>query len=70
MTETSIFNIFSLSKHIIRNNMSQKLDVIIFGATGFTGKYTVYQAVETLKGLKWGVAGRNEVSIWFYSVDC
>ncbi|KAL5291447.1 SCCPDH family protein [Megaselia abdita] len=40
--------------------MSQKLDVIIFGATGFTGKYTVLQAIETLKGLKWGVAGRSE----------
>ncbi|XP_055613551.1 saccharopine dehydrogenase-like oxidoreductase [Uranotaenia lowii] len=36
------------------------LDVIIFGATGFTGKYTVLQAIKLLDGLKWGVAGRNK----------
>lgn len=39
---------------------SDRLDVIIFGASGFTGKYTVFQAVEVLKDLKWGVAGRNK----------
>ncbi|XP_037946561.1 saccharopine dehydrogenase-like oxidoreductase [Teleopsis dalmanni] len=39
--------------------MSEKLDVIIFGATGFTGKYTVYEAVTVLENLRWGVAGRN-----------
>lgn len=37
-----------------------RLDVIIFGASGFTGKYTVYQSVNILKGLKWGVAGRSK----------
>lgn len=37
-----------------------RLDVIIFGASGFTGKWTVYEAVKLLDGLKWGVAGRNE----------
>lgn len=40
--------------------MGDRLDVIIFGATGFTGKYTVYQGVNVLKGLKWGVAGRSK----------
>lgn len=35
------------------------LDVIIFGATGFTGKYTIYEGVQLLDGLKWGVAGRS-----------
>ncbi|KAH8419208.1 hypothetical protein KR222_010588 [Zaprionus bogoriensis] len=38
---------------------SERLDVIIFGATGFTGKYTVYEAVSVLKDLRWGIAGRN-----------
>lgn len=37
-----------------------KLDVIIFGATGFTGKYTVLEAVKVLSGLRWGVAGRSK----------
>ncbi|XP_075212041.1 saccharopine dehydrogenase-like oxidoreductase [Lycorma delicatula] len=42
--------------------MDEKLDIIVFGATGFTGR----QAVETLiklgqeYGIKWGVSGRNE----------
>ncbi|EDW84892.1 uncharacterized protein Dwil_GK14366 [Drosophila willistoni] len=38
---------------------ADRLDVIIFGASGFTGKYTVYEAVSVLNGLRWGVAGRN-----------
>ncbi|CAO1407401.1 unnamed protein product [Diamesa tonsa] len=37
-----------------------RLDVLIFGASGFTGKYTVYQSVKILAGLKWGVAGRSK----------
>ncbi|KAH8246848.1 hypothetical protein KR032_001996 [Drosophila birchii] len=39
---------------------AKKLDAIIFGATGFTGKYTVLEAVSVLKGLSWGIAGRNQ----------
>ncbi|EAT45886.1 AAEL002882-PA [Aedes aegypti] len=41
--------------------MSSKrpLDVIIFGATGFTGSHTVYESIKLLEDLKWGVAGRN-----------
>lgn len=39
---------------------NQKLDVIIFGASGFTGKYTVYEAIKVLDGMKWGIAGRNK----------
>lgn len=38
----------------------RELDVIIFGASGFTGKYTVYESVKLLKNFKWGVAGRNK----------
>jgi len=38
----------------------ERLDLIIFGASGFTGKYTVYEAVQVLKDFKWGIAGRNK----------
>lgn len=40
--------------------MARDLDVIIFGATGFTGKYTVLHAVKLLSDLKWGIAGRSQ----------
>lgn len=39
---------------------SDRLDVVIFGASGYTGKYTIYEGVKILKGLKWGVAGRSK----------
>lgn len=39
---------------------ADRLDVIIFGASGYTGKYTVYESTKVLKGLKWGVAGRSK----------
>lgn len=48
--------------------MSQRLDIIIFGASGFTGKWVVNHAIETLKDFKWGVAGRDEVSSIFYNI--
>ncbi|XP_057324003.1 saccharopine dehydrogenase-like oxidoreductase [Microplitis mediator] len=40
----------------------ERLDVVIFGATGFTGKYTVKEAarLSKLKAFSWGVAGRNK----------
>lgn len=38
---------------------SRELDFIIFGASGFTGKYTIFESVKLLDGYKWGVAGRN-----------
>jgi hypothetical protein len=44
-----------------------RLDVVIFGASGFTGKYTVYEAVKVLDGLKWGIAGRNKVRVLLVS---
>ncbi|XOV89997.1 MAG: saccharopine dehydrogenase family protein [Pseudomonadota bacterium] len=43
--------------------MTDKLDVIVWGATGFTGQLVVEYLVERygINGeLKWGVAGRNE----------
>jgi len=38
-----------------------KMDVIIFGATGFTGKIAVYEIVKLAKekSIKWGISGRN-----------
>jgi len=38
-----------------------KLDVIIFGATGFTGKIAVYKIVKLAKekSITWGISGRN-----------
>jgi len=38
-----------------------RLDVIIFGATGFTGKIAVYEVVKLAKekSITWGIAGRN-----------
>lgn len=43
--------------------MSQisRLDVVIFGATGYTGQYVVEEMARKGKqfGLKWGVAGRT-----------
>lgn len=40
---------------------TDRLDVIIFGATGFTGKYTVFESIKVLNGLTWGIAGRSKV---------
>lgn len=45
-------------------NKTDRLDVIIFGASGFTGKYTVFEGVKILRGLKWGIAGRSKVYIY------
>jgi len=38
-----------------------KLGVIIFGATGFTGKIAVCEVVKLAKekSITWGIAGRN-----------
>ncbi|XP_037828459.1 saccharopine dehydrogenase-like oxidoreductase [Lucilia sericata] len=42
------------------SKMDERLDAIIFGATGFTGKIVMEDAVNIFKDLKWGIAGRNE----------
>lgn len=40
--------------------MTDKLDVIAFGATGFTGRLAVdYLATHAPKGARWGIAGRR-----------
>ena len=40
---------------------SNRLDVVIFGATGYTGQYVVEEMARKGKqfGFKWGVAGRT-----------
>ena len=45
---------------------SKKLDLIIFGATGFTGKLVSQYINKTYSttDLKWGIAGRNEEKIF------
>lgn len=44
--------------------MSRKFDIILFGATGFTGQHTIPQLNKFCntdgKSLKWAVAGRSE----------
>ena len=40
--------------------MARKFDIIIFGASGYTGKYVIREAVSLLNGYKWAVSGRNQ----------
>ncbi|KAB0795965.1 hypothetical protein PPYR_10026 [Photinus pyralis] len=44
--------------------MDNKLDIVVFGATGFTGKHTIPYlhklCEEDGRQLKWGIAGRSE----------
>ncbi|VEL31839.1 unnamed protein product [Protopolystoma xenopodis] len=38
-------------------------DIVIFGATGYTGKYVVEELARTLKDsekVRWAIAGRND----------
>ena len=43
-------------------DQGEKLDLIIFGATGYTGKVAVFEVVKLAKekNVSWGVAGRNK----------
>ena len=47
-----------------RNRSSRKYDLVVFGATGYTGKFVVeeiYRIKSSGKeNVKWAVAGRNE----------
>lgn len=44
--------------------MAQRLDIVLFGASGFTGRYVVPELYNLTKSngrsLTWGVAGRSE----------
>ncbi|CAG4987712.1 unnamed protein product [Parnassius apollo] len=55
----------NLKFEIIENhyNKMSRLDLVIFGATGFTGKNTLIECVRIDKrrpGLTWGIAGRSQ----------
>ena len=41
--------------------MSKRLDILIFGATGFTGHYVIEEVARKAKqfGFQWGIAGRT-----------
>jgi len=46
--------------------MASRLDIVIFGATGFTGKYTIPYVLKFAQengNLTWGVAGRSELKL-------
>jgi len=42
-------------------SISSRLDVLIFGATGYTGQYVIEEMARKAKqfGFQWGVAGRT-----------
>jgi short subunit dehydrogenase-like uncharacterized protein len=58
----------SSSSSSSENEDTKELDLVIFGATGFTGNFVVQEVVKTLpqiesqlrRSLRWGVAGRSE----------
>ena len=40
----------------------RKYDIVVFGATGFTGQFVVQEIARTIdeeSGLSWAIAGRN-----------
>lgn len=39
--------------------MDKQLDIIIFGATGFTGKHAILEGIKILEKYSWGIAGRS-----------
>ena len=42
--------------------MTNRLDILIFGATGYTGQYLVEEMARKAQqfGIKWGIAGRTK----------
>lgn len=50
---------------IIKKMASDRLDIIIFGATGYTGKFVVKNTVHLCKEykLRFGVAGRRQEAL-------
>lgn len=41
---------------------SSRVDIIVFGATGFTGKFIVRECARK-NNFSWSVAGRNEAKL-------
>ena len=40
--------------------MKKNFDIIVYGATGFTGKLCARYLSENAKDIKWAIAGRNK----------
>lgn len=40
--------------------LERPFNIVIFGATGYTGNYAIREAVKLLKNCRWAVAGRNK----------
>lgn len=57
----SVENDLSYYRLFSEMSMTSRLDVIIFGATGYTGQYVVEEMARKAQqfGFKWGVAGRT-----------
>lgn len=49
------------------SNQQSRLDLIVFGATGYTGQYVIEEVIRTIDkendGLTWAVAGRSETKL-------
>ena len=43
--------------------MDKDLDIVVYGATGFTGKLCVKYLTENAKDLRWAIAGRNSTKL-------
>ncbi|KAK4230877.1 Saccharopine dehydrogenase-domain-containing protein [Podospora fimiseda] len=47
-----------------KKNHSRQYDIVVFGATGYTGKYTAEYIAERLPtDLKWAIAGRSQTKL-------
>ena len=45
---------------------AQRFNIVVFGATGFTGKYVIEEIARTIdeeQNLKWAVAGRSSAKL-------
>ena len=48
-----------------------KLDLVIFGATGFTGKLAaLYAAKQYGRNIKWAIAGRSQQKLQAIQAEC
>jgi len=51
---------FNTTCHIMKQGSSRRFDLVVFGATGYTGKLTSEQVLQgTPSTLQWAIAGRS-----------
>lgn len=41
------------------NSEDRKYDIVVFGASGFTGKFVVEELAKYTENVKWSIAGRS-----------